>query len=134
MVTVGYPDSNARGNKRLTIGNTSFGPVVVIHRTIEEGVTLRLIRITPSVGAMGPLWKSSAYVGVEVFLGRGLNHKDDVVFGLECRDDGAIAGLICHWFAIDCSNDGSFAEANLVCEGARTDVGDHDATLDADLG
>src|ERR1700722_12864062 len=79
------------------------------------------------------LRKRAAYVRVHVLLIRELNHEDDIVFGLECGDDGAVARLVSHRFAVDGSDNCALAKANLIGKGTGANVGDDDAAFNAGL-
>jgi len=131
MLGVEYPDSNVRSNKSFAYLNTSFGLGLCDWSKAGRRV------IAPPSGSTESkdcLRQCATYVRVQAFLGRRLNDKDDVILGFEGGDDGSIARLIRYGFAIDCSDDSSFAEANLVCERARPNIRDHDSALDANLG
>ena len=79
------------------------------------------------------LRKRTADVGVVTLLRGRLDDKDDVVLRFEGGDDRSVAGLVGYGLFVDGRDDGAFAEADFVGEGAGTDVGDDDAALDASL-
>src|SRR5271170_5005625 len=93
----------------------------------QEGRKLKQRHSLPGWG----LRKRAAYVGVSVFLVGRLDHEDDIVFGFEGGDDGAITGLVGDGFTVDRSNDRGLAEADLIGKRAGTNAGDDHAALDA---
>src|SRR5580700_3413195 len=129
IMKLGYRVSNDCGNQKVTCSGYVFWGgrfwVLTCHSSEEETSDVS----SPIV----VLRKSAPYVGVEVLLVGRLNNEDDVIFGFEGGDDGTITALVGYGPTVDCRNDLPFTQSNLVGKGARSNVGDYNATFNANL-
>src|ERR1700738_261944 len=86
----------------------------------------------PSAPFARSLWECSTHVSVARTL-RVVDHKDDILLGLQLGHDGPVGVLVRDRDLVDSRDDRTLAEVDLVREGAWPHAGDHDASGGGEL-
>ena len=105
--------------------------MVVLPRPLRIRLGHPVLRVPRAKG----LGQGSADEGVAQVLSLGVSDgEDDVIAGLEGGDYGAVALLVGDRVTIDLDDDDVVGKVDLVREGAWTDAGDGEPTLDVEVG